>query len=193
MPLISVIIPTYNRASKISDCIHSVMNQTYDNIEIIIVDDCSTDNTEEIVKQIKDKRVRYFKLERNMRACFARNFGADHACGEYIAFQDSDDVWHEEKLLEEYNALIDKNVDFVFCGMNKIDVNGKKVGFFPECKIHKSIDFYKQELKLNVVSTQTILLKKDILQHIRFDESIKIGISLLMFLKNLKCFIFKKP
>ena len=173
LPLISVVIPSYNRASTILECVNSILKQTYSNIEIIIVDDCSTDNTDEIVKQLTDKRVRYYKLEKNMRACFARNFGADHALGEYIAFQDSDDIWHNEKLFEEYQALTQNEVDFVFCGMNKIDVNGNRVGYFPEAKISSRTDYYKQELKLNVVSTQTILMKKEVIQHVRFDEALR--------------------
>ena len=89
--LVSVIIPTYNRAHLIKRSAMSVLNQTYSNLELIIVDDGSTDNTEEVVKSIDDNRVIYIK-QPNQGACAARNNGIDHAKGEFIAFQDSDDV-----------------------------------------------------------------------------------------------------
>ena len=97
-PLVSVIIPTYNRGRLILDSINSVLNQTYKNIELIVVDDCSTDNTEEILKSINDSRIKYVKLEKNSGACIARNKGIELSTGEFIAFNDSDDLWITTKL-----------------------------------------------------------------------------------------------
>ena len=76
-PLVSVIIPTYNRGRLILDSINSVLNQTYKNIELIVVDDCSTDDTEKTVKSIDDSRIKYIKLEKNSGACVARNKGIE--------------------------------------------------------------------------------------------------------------------
>ena len=112
--LVSVIIPTYNRAGLIARSAKSVLNQTYKNLELIIVDDGSTDNTEEVVKTLDDERVIYIK-QTNQGACAARNNGIDHAKGEFIAFQDSDDVWHEDKLEKQIKCLRETGADIVLC------------------------------------------------------------------------------
>ena len=89
--MVSVIIPVYNREKTIKKAIESVLEQTYTDLEVIIVDDCSTDKTIEVVESIADKRIRLVKSPKNGGACKARNLGIDHANGELIAFQDSDD------------------------------------------------------------------------------------------------------
>ena len=91
-PLISVIIPTYNREKTIDRAVDSVLKQTYSNLEVIVVDDGSSDRTEEIVKGISDPRVRFYKLPQNGGAGHARNEGVKLAGGELIAFHDSDGV-----------------------------------------------------------------------------------------------------
>jgi len=92
-PKVSVIIPTYNRAHLIGRAIQSVLNQTYQDFELIVVDDGSTDNTNEVIKEFsqKDKRILYIKHDKNKGGSAARNTGIKAARGEYIAFQDSDD------------------------------------------------------------------------------------------------------
>src|SRR5690554_3150909 len=91
--LFSVIIPTYNRASLITKTIESVIDQSYQNFEIIVVDDGSTDNTKEVVKLIMDPRLKYFYVENGERGR-ARNIGTFHAEGKYVTFLDSDDLWY---------------------------------------------------------------------------------------------------
>lgn len=94
--MISVVIPTYNRAQTIRMAVDSVLNQTYRDIELIIVDDASTDGTQDVVTQIADDRIRYLRLEQRSGACNARNIGALSARGEFISFQDSDLLlWHD--------------------------------------------------------------------------------------------------
>jgi len=99
-PLVSVVIPTYNREKVLGRAMESVLNQSYTNLELIIADDCSDDNTEQLVKSMmeKDGRIRYIRGERNLGPGGARNLGASVAKGDYIAFDDSDAVWKEEKL-----------------------------------------------------------------------------------------------
>ena len=104
--MVSVIIPTYNRAARLPMSVESVLNQTYRDLEIIIVDDGSTDLTEDVVRAMSDSRIRYIKHPRNLGGCKARNTGVSNAKGEYIAFQDSDDVWHADKLEVELKALL---------------------------------------------------------------------------------------
>lgn len=116
-PKISVIIPTYNREKLIERSIKSVLNQTYKNIEVIVVDDCSNDNTKSIVNSIKDDRLIYIKLSKNKGACYARNKGIEAASGKYIAFNDSDDVFYKNKLEKQLKNLLNNNSDLDFCKM----------------------------------------------------------------------------
>lgn len=112
MPLsISVVIPAYNRAKTISRCLDSVLSQTFRSLEVIVVDDCSTDDTAEIVRSYRDPSVRCVVLERNSGAQAARNRGIQESKGEWIAFQDSDDEWLPEKLERQVAALSALNFD----------------------------------------------------------------------------------
>jgi glycosyltransferase involved in cell wall biosynthesis len=111
-PTISVIIPTYNRAHLVGRAILSVLQQTYRDFEIIVVDDSSADNTEEVVKSFDDERIRYFKRNKNRGGAAARNTGVKLAQGKFIAFLDSDDEWFPEKLRKQI-ALINKSPDSV--------------------------------------------------------------------------------
>lgn len=97
-PQVSVIIPTYNRAHLIKRAIQSVLYQTYQNFEIIVVDDGSTDNTEEIVKNFNNRKIKYIRYNENKRAATAKNIGIKASRAEFIAFQDSDDEWLPTKL-----------------------------------------------------------------------------------------------
>ena len=112
---ISVIIPTYNRGESIIESINSVLKQTYHNLEIIIIDDGSTDNTELLISNLNDYRIKYIKLNENKGASFARNEGIKIASGKYITFQDSDDLYHLDKIEIQYKNLIKKKSDFDFC------------------------------------------------------------------------------
>lgn len=107
-PLVSVIIPTYNGESTILRAINSVLNQTYSNLELIVVDDCSKDNTFEVVKNVKDKRVKVLRHKENRGGSAARNTGIKEAKGEYIAFLDDDDEWLSEKVEKQVEYLKSK-------------------------------------------------------------------------------------
>ena len=111
-PRVSVIIPTYNRAHVVDRAIRSVLGQTYQDFEIIVVDDGSTDNTEEVVKSFNDFRIRYIRHDENRGGSAARNTGIRAARGEFIAFLDSDDEWLREKLAKQM-VLISTDQD---CG-----------------------------------------------------------------------------
>jgi len=104
-PLVSVIIPAHNRAHTIVRAVHSVLSQTCRDIEVIVVDDASTDNTLSVVEAIGDPRVRAVRLERNQGAAGARNRGIDEATGTYVAFQDSDDEWLFDNLRLQVDAI----------------------------------------------------------------------------------------
>lgn len=106
-PRVSIIIPTYNREKLILKALESIFNQSFQDFEILIIDDASTDNTEQVLKDLNHPQLRYFKLEKNGGQCIARNFGSTKAYGEFIAFLDSDDEWLPEKL-EKQVELFDK-------------------------------------------------------------------------------------
>ena len=161
--LISVIIPTYNRAHLIKRSAQSVLNQTYKNLELIIVDDGSTDNTKEIIDSIKDERIVYIKQE-NQGVSAARNTGVEKAKGKYIAFQDSDDVWHLDKLEKQLLAIQKNNADLVFCKLFKF-------GNLMKRKVPKNIKegfLQKDILPINIFP-QTLLSKADILKENKFN------------------------
>ena len=104
-PLVSAVIPTYNRANVVGEAIQSTLQQTYENIEVLVVDDHSTDNTKEVVESFDDSRVRYLLNQRTKGAQGARNTGIDEANGEWVAFLDSDDRWMPEKLSKQLKYI----------------------------------------------------------------------------------------
>lgn len=127
--LISIITPTYNCGQYIERTIRSVQNQTYTNWEMIIVDDCSTDNTQEIVEKqmAKDKRIKYFCLAKNSGAAEARTKAMELANGIYMAFLDSDDIWKPDKLEKQLQFMKNSKLNFTSTAYEQIDENDKKL------------------------------------------------------------------
>ena len=107
-PLVSIITPLYNASNYISDTISSIQKQSYSNWEHLIVDDCSTDNSVKLVESLasNDTRIKLFKISKNNGAAFCRNYATNQAKGDYIAFLDSDDLWHSEKLERQISFMI---------------------------------------------------------------------------------------
>lgn len=140
-PLVSIIMPTYNCAEFIEESIISVIKQTYTNWELIIIDDCSTDNTEEVVKKYckRDSRIKYLKLDENSGAAIARNKGIEQAQGKYIAFLDSDDLWMEEKLEKQISFMEQNKYNFTCTNYIQIDEKGKENGVI--IKVKKKVDY----------------------------------------------------
>lgn len=126
--LVSIIMPSYNTASYIKESIQSVLNQTYTNWELIIVDDCSTDETEEVLAEITDSRIKYLKNEENSGAAISRNKALREARGQWIAFLDSDDLWMSDKLEKQINFMKNNGYSFSYTNYEEIDVNGNRTG-----------------------------------------------------------------
>ncbi|MDO4160916.1 MAG: glycosyltransferase family 2 protein [Prevotellaceae bacterium] len=167
--MISIIIPSYNRAHLIKRALKSVTSQTYDDIEIIVVDDASTDNTAEVVKTLNVPNLNYIKLPKNEGACHARNVGIEHAKGEYISFLDSDDTWECEKLEKQYKFLLKNNANVVVCNYWK-EKDGKKKKKVPDG--HDIIIKKEELLNANIITTGAILISKEALVSVgAFDES----------------------
>lgn len=163
--MVSVIIPSYNREKTIERAVMSVLNQTYKDLELIVVDDCSKDNTVEVLKSIKDDRFKIIELEKNSGACVARNVGVENAQGDYIAFQDSDDEWLLDKLEKQMAIFEKENVDLVFCAFNRLGL-GKNL----TCpKLSEGIVERKTLLEDSRISTQTLIGKKECFENVKFD------------------------
>ena len=129
--LVSIIMPSWNTARFIAASIQSVMDQTYRNWELLIVDDCSTDNTDEIVAPfLKDPRVRYFYNEKNSGAALTRNRALREASGEWIAFLDSDDLWAPEKLEKQLGFMKENGHVLSYHEYEKIDEEDKPLDVF---------------------------------------------------------------
>lgn len=120
--LVSIIMPSYNTAKYISESIESVLKQTYANWELIIVDDCSTDETDDVVKSyLSDARIHYLKNEKNSGAAVSRNYALREAKGKWIAFLDSDDLWHPEKLEKQIEFMVNGSYHFSYTNYEEID------------------------------------------------------------------------
>lgn len=123
--LVSIVMPSYNTAAYIEESIQSVLAQTYTNWELVIVDDCSTDNTDAIVKPyLADNRIRYLKNEINSGAAISRNLALREAKGKWIAFLDSDDLWHPEKLEKQLTFMDETGYRFTYTDY-QIQLNGQ--------------------------------------------------------------------
>ena len=174
MDLISVVIPTFNRGNLIVRSVNSVLNQTYSNVEVIVVDDGSSDNTFDLISKINDKRLKYYKLESNKGANFARNYGISKASGKYIAFHDSDDVFRPDKLRLQLENM-KRNKSFLdFCKVC-INLSSDDSFILPNDDMDKEFNndsFLNVLCKGNFISTQAILVKREVLDKINFDDSL---------------------
>lgn len=127
--LVSIIMPSYNTEDFIAESIQSVINQTYNNWELIIVDDCSNDNTDEVVNRfLYDKRIKYLKNEQNIGAAKSRNRALLEAKGRWIAFLDSDDLWFPNKLEEQISFMENNNYHFSYTNYSEIYTDGRSRG-----------------------------------------------------------------
>ena len=139
--LVSIIMPTYNCAKFIKCTIDSIIRQSYNNWELIIVDDCSQDDTEQVVKSysIKDNRIKYFRFDVNQGAAKARTKAMKLAQGNYIAFLDSDDIWLEDKINKQLDFMNKYNYNFSCTSYEQINENGERNGKIIKAK--KKVDY----------------------------------------------------
>ena len=127
--LVSIVMPSYNTGSFIEESIKSVIDQTYQDWELLIVDDCSTDHSDEIVEPyLSDQRIKYLKNEKNSGAAVSRNRALREAKGKWIAFLDSDDLWMDEKLKKQVSFMERHGYHFSYTNYSEIDTEGNKSG-----------------------------------------------------------------
>ncbi len=173
LPLVSVIIPLYNRENTVQKAVDSILCQTYRNIEVIVVDDGSTDKSVDMLKKYADdSRVKVFCQVKNKGANAARNRGIQEAQGEYIAFQDSDDEWLPCKLEKQILYMLKNDYLASFCSYRKY--YGQDVQIIPEMRTRVSYESLRNRLrKGNVVGTPTLVIHKQIVDEVgMFDETL---------------------
>jgi glycosyltransferase involved in cell wall biosynthesis len=177
--MVSVIIPTYNRAHLIQESIYSVLNQTYKELELIIVDDGSTDNTEEIVRAIPDPRIRYYKLPHSGRNAISKNFAIRQSKGTLIAFNDSDDTWVNTKL-EKQVKLLSEHPNIGFSISDAINYKTGQIISSHTYAVRQGIEYANifNRMKENrfVVYNPTILMRRSCFDKTGlFDETMPFG------------------
>ena len=164
-PNVSVITPVYNAEKFLKETIDSVLKQTYKDYEYLLVDDCSTDSSADIVKEYaeNDNRVKYIKLKENSGAAVARNTGLEHAQGRYIAFVDSDDLWYPEKLEKQLTFMQENNEAFTYTKYEHITEDGE---------IQSAPDFperlnYSGLLKNTAIACSTVVIDREVIGDFR--------------------------
>ena len=171
-PLVSVVLPTYNRAHLIVKSIETVLEQSYKNLELIVVDDCSTDNTQQRIGSIKDSRVSYIKTEKNRGPACARNKGIKLSKGKYIAFQDDDDRWMKYKLQKQVEVLMNspESVGIVYTGIHKL-IKGKNEYIPSKKNINREGCIFEELLRGNFVPIHALIRRSCFEKVGFFDES----------------------
>ena len=174
LPLVTVVIPTYNRHDLVVQTIASVLGQTYENFEILVVDDGSTDNTSEVIEAISDGRVRYIRRENAGFPAAPRNTGIQQAQGKYIAFLDSDDLWLPEKLQCQIDVMESRaHVNLVYCQAvpfyGSTDVLGDP---WPDPKVASSGRVFESlAVSNNFMPCLTVMIRRSVLDQTGlFDE-----------------------
>lgn len=191
-PAVSVIIPTYNRAHIISRSIRSILNQTYNDFELIIVDDGSTDNTEEVVKNFNDKRIKYIVHKENMGASSALNTGINFSSGSFVTFNGSDDEWLPEKLEEEMKGFktADSRVGVVYSALWEIYADEK---VYTPRPIHEVLEgnLHDELIKGNFVNGLS-LIKRSCFEKVGvFDEKLPAQEDWELYIRISKYYNFK--
>ena len=156
---VSIVTPSYKSEKFIAECIESVLSQTYDNWEMIIMDDCSPDNSNEIIKQYvqKDSRIQLIELKENSGPAVARNKAIELAQGRYIAFLDSDDLWLDEKLQKQLAFMEENDLALTYSSYKLIDEENNDLGVF----ITKEYISYSELLKTNSIGCLSAIYDTD--------------------------------
>ena len=153
--LVSIVVPVYNAERFLEDTINTVLNQTYKNWELLLINDCSKDNSKKIYEKYKrDKRIVWFDQKQNGGAALARNKGIEISNGEYLCFLDADDLWAKEKLEKQIKFMKEKDCEFSFTGYEFADENGNPNG--KKVHVPNSIN-YKKALKNTTIWTSTVM------------------------------------
>ena len=173
---VSVILPTYNRASLLKRSVDSVLAQSFEDFELIVVDDGSRDQTSEVVSGYTERRVRYLRLDRNRGLPAARNAGIDEARGSYLAFQDSDDEWHHEKLERQLAAFrMHPHATVVYGDMCRQCLDGRRMYLrSPEIVRGRLVNRETRFWQTYMLAMQPAMIRREFAAGMRFDEELKL-------------------
>jgi len=173
MPFVSVIIPTYNRRELLSEAIGSVLNQAYEDFQLVIVDDGSTDGTKDMIKEYRDPRINYI-FQKKRGVSNARNRGIFESCGEYVSFLDSDDLWKRDKLKIQTDLMNNKKDIFISYTDEIWMRKGIRVNPMNKHKKYSGWIFEKC-LPLCIVSPSSVMIRRELFNDIGlFDESLPV-------------------
>ena len=184
-PLISVVIVTYNRERLLIKAIDSVLGQKFSDFELIIVDDSSADNTEDIVKKyLVDKRVKYIKIAKSKSISQVRNAAWPYVSGKYVAVLDSDDIWCDDlKLSKQFNFL-ENNPDFVVVGSGAALINSQDKILEYVSKPESDSEIRKDFFVKNPFFHSSVIFRSELIKKIGgYDEKIKFGEDLDLWLR----------
>lgn len=167
-PLVSIIMPTYNRASFLKRTLEAILTQTYKNFELIIVNDASSDNTEEIILEFikRDSRIKYLKNKQNLKITKSLNYGLSQAKGIYIARADDDDRWIDNQKLEKQVKFLEENKDYVLVGTGAITVNESGKKLFSYLQPETDLEIRKKILFANPFVHPSVVFRKSVLKKI---------------------------
>ncbi len=162
---VSIILPNFNSAEYISSAIKSVINQSYKNWNLIIVDDCSNLKTKNILKKFKNnKKIRFFWLKKNRGAGYCRNLAMRKTRAKFLAFIDSDDIWEKNKLKKQLNFMEKNNLDFTYTNYKTFGLKSKKVK--PPNKLN-----FDNFTKDTSIATSTMIVKRKVAKGLKFTKT----------------------
>ena len=156
--LISIIMPAYNAEKTLAQAVSSALAQTYENFELLIIDDCSTDSTAALARSFCDPRIRLLRNDENSGACRTRHNGAVQARGQWLAFLDSDDAWAPDKLEKQLRLQKQRNADLVFTGSAFMNADGSPKDWM--LHVPDTIS-YRKLLKQNLISNSSVLVRRE--------------------------------
>lgn len=183
--LISIVMPAYNAEKYIKTAISSVISQTYQEWELLVMDDGSRDQTSDIVKSYMatDQRIYYYPNQENMGVCAARNKGIEKSHGDWIAFLDSDDCWDSHKLEIQVKAIKQYGARFLYTGSAFMDDSGKQLDYI--LSVPEQIG-YHELLKQNVISCSSVLIEKNLMLQYPMKQGDRLHEDFAVWLQILK-------
>ncbi len=192
--MVSVIIPTFNRANLLLRAIRSVLSQTYKDFELIVIDDASEDNTREVVNGFSDRRIKYIRLNERAGSAASRNIGIKTSRGKFLTFLDSDDEWHSKKLEYQVNDIKDQSDKIGIVYTKTIRKYKNREYYIPSCKVKHREGYLYRNLILGqyIVPTPSALVKKVCFDKCGyFDEKLQVLEEWDLWIRMSRFFKFK--
>lgn len=156
---VSIVCPVYNCEKFVAKTIQSVLSQSYTNFDLIVVDDCSTDNTLSIIKSFFDPRIKLIINEKNSGTAYSRNVALNNADGDYVAFLDGDDIWLPDKLSKQIKFMESNNHQFSYTDYELIDENDNRLNIY---YTGPNVVTYKKFIRIDYIGTSTAIYKRNI-------------------------------